>query len=393
MNSKSCLPNCVRRKNIWTITPCHGRSKLAIELLDSLIIAKSIASNSAQIQICLIDSTPVSNVDAQEIMIYCRDHDAIYLRGPESVREKRNKAANYATEQGAEILFFTDSDCRVCPDVFLQHLKGYGLPASPFSQRPIGAVTGITRFEGKTNAVNRAVALTPFLDAFTFAEKMPETPFAPCTNFSVLTSTFRQVGGFPEAWHYRLGGDDTELGRQINNAGFAIISQPGAIVFHTTLTWSRWSEVTERVWRWGRMDIMVRRAEARQNIHSISPMPWQTALLIAPIALLFGYWPFFCLLALTLLGAPALASIMRFKKNISWSDIFRAELLIALFHIGSIVESLLCLKPWWSFREVVTHPMQIGTSWTQRRQYAWVTIWMIISWITLTNGMARFLTR
>ena len=376
---------------IWTLTPCHGRADLVTKLLTSLVAAQDTVALDAVVKICLIDSTPEDSTSARQIQADCASCGAVYLRGPESVRAKRNAAARYAINQGADILFFTDSDCEVTRDIFTEHLSCFLQTEAPFTHRPIGAVTGVTRFVGTESGAYRAAARTPFLDSFSFAERMPEAPFAPCTNLSVRAIVFEQVGGFPEGWQYRLGGDDTELGRRINNAGHAIASAPRGVVYHSTSTWSSWTAVMERAWRWGRMDIPVRQAEPRQNIQWIGPMPLQVALLALPLSLLAGWPSGVILLLIALLVSPALSATLRASTWREWPALFGAEQLLAMFQLGSILESFRRLQPWWSYREIVTHPMQIGTSWEHRRRSAWVTIWMVLLWATTTCGWLKLL--
>lgn len=365
---------------VYVITPCHGRSSEVVRLLRSLRNARDRVGEDAEIRCCLIDSTPQKSVDASTIERACLEHGADYLRGPESVREKRNAAAAHALARGAELLFFTDSDCELSPDAFREHLLAYSLPASPFTGRPIGGVTGVTRFVGRQSRAYRAVARTPFLDAFSFADVMPEAPFAPCTNFSVRSSVFRRVGGFAEGWRYRLGGDDTEMGRRINSSGFAIVARPQAVVYHTTETWAKWKNVTERAWRWGRMDIPVRLAEPASNLKWAGPSPLLIFLMTLPVAALGGWQPIFALIASTCVFGISLAALLRCNRVSEWPVYLSAEALEWLFELGGIVEATLKGKPWMALREIVTHPMQIGMSWPRRRRSAWVSVTLLIGW-------------
>lgn len=379
------------RVEIWSITPCHGRADLTRALLDSLAAASAALPPHIRLTPLLIDSTAEGSPAARQIEADCLAAGGVYLRGPESVRAKRNQAARHAIAAGAAILFFTDSDCSVTPETLHEHLTAYDLPASPFTQRPVGGAIGVTRFVGAESGAYRAAARTPFLDAFSFAERMPEAPFAPCTNLSVRAEVFSAVGGFPEGWQYRLGGDDTELGRRINNGGYAIVSRPRAVVYHSTSTWSRWPAVIERSWRWGRTDIPVRLAEPPGNMQWLGPLPLQTGALLLPVAALAGWTSVACLLLAVLVGAPALSAALRASHRGEWLAMWGAEWLLMLFHLGALVEAVRRLKPWLAYREIVTHPMQIGVSWMQRRRDAWVTcamllLWAAGSWLALRFG-------
>lgn len=279
---------------LYTVTPCHGRPDLVSELLSSLRrVAEEDLGSTSFVGIIIVDSTPEDSPAAGRIRACCEETGVYYVRGPISVRAKRNLGARLAHAQGADIVLFIDSDCQAQPGLLREHLAAYEVSQSPFTHRPVGAAAGVTKFIGPDSTAFRAAVQSPFLDPFSFAECMPEVPFAPCTNFSVRLDVFKRVGGFAENWDYRLGGDDTEIGRRINNAGYAILSRPLAIVFHDKSTWNRWPALIERVWRWGRMDINVRRAEPSANRQWIAPQPLAVALLLCPVALAWGPIPFF----------------------------------------------------------------------------------------------------
>lgn len=367
----------------FTITPCHERVDLVLRLLQSLQVARAEAGEM-DIHFIIIDSTPIDTEAASQIKEACQRIGADYLRGPESVRTKRNQAARYAIAKNASVVFFTDSDCEVTTTIFREHQQAYNLLVSPFTHRPVGATIGVTRFIGEQKVAFRAVARTPFLDSFRFAEAMPEAPFAPCTNFSIRADVFTAVNGFTEDWKYRLGGDDTELGRRINNAGYAIVSRPQAIVNHNTSTWNRWSTVVERAWRWGRMDILVRMMEPPANLHWMSPMPLQFALLLLPIAALVGWKSLLLLFAGVLLVCPVLTAVFRAGNPKEWSAFIGAEFLQLLFHLGGMLEAFSRGRPFLNNKEIITHPMQIGTSWESRRRSSWMTICLIIFWAVIT---------
>jgi len=378
---------------IWTITPCHGRADLIQQLLETTGAARAEVADVATIGVCLVDSTKEGSAEALRIEAMCHTYGATYLRGPESVRGKRNAGAGHAISHGADLLFFTDSDCQLTRDVFRQHLTAYGLAASPSTGRPIGGAIGVTRFVGEQSRCYRAAARTPLLDAFRFAEMMPETPFATCTNFSVRASVFEQVGGFTEGWQYRLGGDDTELGRRINNAGYAIVSRPDAVVSHSTSTWADWGAVVERAWRWGRMDIHVRLAEPPEHLQWIGPMPLQTAVVALPLALLAGWISAALLLFTAVVAGPAVSAALRRPRWSEYLDYLRAEQLVLLFQMGSLLEAARTFHPSLCAKEIVTHPMHIGTSWDARRRSAWVSVAMLLVWIGLRVGLAHSLMR
>lgn len=383
MKDLSLISNKTRLR-VCTVTPCHDRPTLVENLLKTLDTVRAEDSILKElIDFIIVDSTPENSEAATHIRTCCEAVGAVYLQGPQSVRSKRNMGALRAREMGADVVLFIDSDCQAQPGLFREHQVAYQTAQAPFTGRPVGAVIGITRFVGEDSMAYRAAAQTPFLDSFSFAENMPEAPWAPCTNFSVLLKVFEQLGGFSENWNYRLGGDDTELGRRLNNAGYAIFSRPQAVVFHDKTTWNCWSAIIERAWRWGRMDINVRSNEPAENRQWIAPQPLPIAVLIAPVALLGGVIPLLTVVGSALVLAPLFTGFLRTDKNSLLIDYIGAEFLLLVFQLGSLYESIKVGRPWLSYVEVVSHPMQIGTSWDTRRRSGWVTVLMFFVWIVL----------
>ncbi len=68
-----------------------------------------------------------------------------------------------------------------------------------------------------------------------------------------------KVGKFDTTLPFGLGagGEDTELGVRINEAGYKIKMNPNAIVFHTRETWSRLGALFKKAFRWGRADFHI----------------------------------------------------------------------------------------------------------------------------------------
>ncbi len=370
---------------ICTVTPCHSRPDLVGRLLLSLkqVAEEDLGPNSA-VDIIIVDSTPEESPAAEQIRACCEEVGAYYVSGPVSVRAKRNLGARLGRSRGADIVLFIDSDCQAQPGLFREHLAAYEKDRSPFTRRPVGAAAGVTRFVGPESSAFRAIAQTPSLDPFFFAERMPEVPFAPCTNFSIRLEVFELVGGFVETWDYRLGGDDTELGRRINNAGYAILSRPQAIVFHDKSTWNSWLGVFERVWRWGRMDINVRRSEPAANRQWIAPQPLIVALLFCPLAIVWGPIPCLMLIFSALVLVPIITAILQESDQAPLVDRIAGEFLVLIFKLGALYESLKTGQLLLYCQEIVTHPMQIGTSWNARRRAAWASILMLLTWLVLT---------
>ena len=132
-------------------------------------------------------------------------------------------------------------------DLLKEHVNGYTDPK-------IGGVIGETVFYGPDFFVWQIIKKSQFLNSFSFATRMQNAPWGPCSNISYLKTVLNEVQGFKEDWPLKLGGDDADLGLRVNNMGLLIKCCPAAIVYHTNSTWSSFSAVLERAFRWGRMD-------------------------------------------------------------------------------------------------------------------------------------------
>ena len=229
------------------VIPTRGAPNLVKKLLISLQIA--ITKSKIAVEIIIIDDSPQPEQD--EIESLCEKYGAQYLRGSSSVREKRN----YGIEKSkGEIIFFTDSDCEVSPNIFNEHLKVYT------EENPAG-VLGLTEFIGKDsiswNIINKTIFVDSFSSAKTLSKDLDSAPWGTCTNLSIKKDVLEDVGKFETNFPFRLGGDDTELGVRINEAGYKIKMNPNAIVFHTRETWNNVYKVAKKAFRWGRVEFHI----------------------------------------------------------------------------------------------------------------------------------------
>ncbi|MCK4825474.1 glycosyltransferase, partial [bacterium] len=252
------------------VIPTQGRCDLVEKLLISL--QRAITQSKVAVEVIIIDDSPKPERD--EIERLCQQYGARYLSGPHSVREKRNIGIE---KSRGEIVLFTDSDCEVDACIFDEHLKLY-------AEADTAGVLGITEFTGKENITWKIISRTMFLDSFSFAKTLNEvTDFAPwgtCTNLSFRKEVLEDVGKFDTTFPFRLGGDDTELGVRVNEAGYKIKMNPNAVVFHTRETWSRWVALIERAFRWGRADFHILKKHPQLG-HIAFPSFFTVLLLIA----------------------------------------------------------------------------------------------------------------
>jgi glycosyltransferase involved in cell wall biosynthesis len=226
---------------VSTITPCHGRVSLIEKMLCSLEASRRLFHQDSET--ILIDSSEPA--EAARIEALCKQFGAMYIKGPVSVREKRNlgiKRAKY------DVILFIDSDCEAKPNLIQEHFDQY--TAYPH----ISGVLGLTRFVGPKTWVWSVLKYTSLMDSFSFAEKYPYAMWGPTANLSLKKDIIEKAGFFKTNLPFRLGGDDLDLTLRITEHGFYIKCNPNAIVFHTTETWNKFKALTERSWRWGRME-------------------------------------------------------------------------------------------------------------------------------------------
>jgi len=225
------------------VIPTYGRFDLVEELFVS--IQKAITQSEINVEVIIVDDSPKSEQDKIEKL--CKQFNYKYISGPHSVRAKRNLGIENSK---GEIIFFTDSDCLVSPNIFIEHLKLYNNPDT-------AGVLGITEFIGKENITWKIVSKTMFFDAFSFATTLnnitDSAPWGTCTNLSFKKKVLEDVGKFDTSLPFKLGGEDTELGVRVNKAGYKIKMNPDAKVFHSRETWNT-KGLVERAFRWGRAD-------------------------------------------------------------------------------------------------------------------------------------------
>jgi len=229
------------------VVPTRGRCNLVEKLLISL--QRAITHSKVAVEIIVIDDS--SPPERDKIESLCQQYGVQYLSGSHSVRAKRNRGIDASR---GEIILFTDSDCEVSPNIFNEHLKVY-------AEADTAGVLGLTEFAGKESISWNIVSRTTFLDSFssvkTLSKVLDSAPWGTCTNLSFRKEVLEDVGKFDTTFPFRLGGDDTELGVRINEAGYKIKMNQNAIVFHTRETWSNLFAVAKKAFRWGRTDFHI----------------------------------------------------------------------------------------------------------------------------------------
>lgn len=338
---------------ISVVVPTRGRARLLERLLRSLNEARSQFEYPSEILI--VDNSP--ELTRLELEQLCRNYQARYLPGTPSVREKRNlgiKEAYYA------IVLFVDSDCAVTSHLFDEHIKGY-----QENDPSIGGVVGVTEFVGEDSWMWDVIERTQFLNAFSFAQRMEFAPWATCSNTSYRKDVLEELGGFETDWPLKLGADDADLGLRLGKAGYRLHCNPNAVVFHTRETWSSFSAVWKRAFRWGRMDVHLYYRRHKDRVKVLFPGFRHLLLLLSLASVLeavvsLSPWPLFSPLAwlLLVLAFRATLTLMWERKRVGdfWKELV-ADMLGMAFELGTLFESIIRWEPTCFYKSVQRGPI------------------------------------
>jgi len=368
------------RVDFTVIIPTYRREVLVEKLLSSLNVARN--QYLGHVEILVIDSS--EGDVAKHIQNSCERFGALYIKGKQSVRAKRNEGAQRARNP---VLLFIDSDCIVSPDIFTVHASAYNSGI-----KNLGGVFGVTRFVGNASLAWKVVELTPFLDVFSFAERFPFVPWVAGNNFSIYKQVFDRVGGFDEDFPFRLGGDDFDLGLRVNAFGFLIKSEPRAITYHTRDTWRSWIAVTERAWRWGRMEYYVRSKNPKLVLVSFPR--------IEAVAVLF----LLCSLFTTILQKSFLALLgfagwlllyynitylvtLFSQQSVNPFYFLLARLIEAVYQLGCIIEHIRHRRFDVFYRGMIIATNHIKMIWSTEVQRIWAML--LASWALMVFHLLR----
>ena len=364
------------------VIPTRGRSGLVEKLLASL--QRAMEHSTLAAEIIVVDDSSLAEQD--KIKSLCQQYGAKYLSGPHNVREKRNRGIE---QSRGKIVLFTDSDCEVSPNIFDEHLK-------PYAETDTAGVLGITEFTGKENIAWQIVSRTMFLDSFSFAKTygkiLDSAPWGTCTNLSFRKEVLEDVGKFDTTFPFRLGGDDTELGVRINEAGYKIKMNPNALVFHTRETWSDLFKVAKKAFRWGRTDFHILKKHPQ-----LGRIGFPSFFIVLTLVVLAS-------LAYTLTGHNGIAAVMivvwvlstlllegiikviRARENL-YLIFFEvsATLLNLVFEAGAIFESLRKGNLSMLHKRIIYTPSQLIFEWESEVVRSWsIIVGLLITVVLLT---------
>jgi GT2 family glycosyltransferase len=157
------------------------------------------------------------------------------------------------------------------------------------------------------------------------------------------------VGLFDTSFPFALGGDDTDLGIRVTDAGYLLATNRFAVVNHEKRTWSSVSLISKRLFRWGRMHFfMMMKHPHRTNINP--PTVLSTFIILLLIFLPLGIflngqliWTIFPLLWLLL--EITIESLILSRKSekqpvVEFLCTFGAKVLGIVFQTGTIIEGI-----------------------------------------------------
>lgn len=322
---------------ISIVVPTENRAELTSNLLEAL--ASSRANFAYPSEVLIIDSSDAP--DHAGIALACSKYEARLIDGPDNVRDKRNLGISNARYS---VVLFLDSDCRPTPDLLMVHWVRY-------TNERIGGVLGVMIFEGDETFAWRMMRDTSFVARFGFAERSDTTSWGPTANISFRKHVLDTVGTFDSSFPFKLGGDDLDLSYRVTQAGFTLVCEPQAIVYHSRKTWSSLQAVIGRVLRWGRMEYFLYAKHKDARVWS-PPSFWGWALLVLTLLCLQSI----ILQRLSLLALYplwAILAILFFSMISSWSEpsgnrkrirLFGNSLLAAIpeltYQLGTTIEFL-----------------------------------------------------
>jgi GT2 family glycosyltransferase len=161
----------------------------------------------------------IDNASRDRTTEVARARGATVVAEPRPGRARARNRGVAATP--AELLAFTDADCRPRPD-WLQRL------AEPLERgEPLVAGRVVVTTSAAPNAIERFEALWRFRDD-------PQRGWAPTANLGMRREAFDAIGGFDPG--FRHIGEDVDLCLRAGTAGFALTRCPAAIVEHAAET-------------------------------------------------------------------------------------------------------------------------------------------------------------
>ena len=211
--------------------------------LESLRVAMDRSPEPVEVLV-VDDSEPH---DAARHQANCAELGARYVNGPRHVGAKRNLGVENAN---FDLILFTDSDCRVPPDIFERHTKTLRSADSS-----IGGVAGPTFVEHSQALTYRFMRWSKLLnDDLERPRRRPTVTWATTTNLAVRRTAFEEVGGFPSESLTIVGGEDVDLGIKLFDAGYTIVCDSATVVTHDHASTDSLATACRRLFVYGRSE-------------------------------------------------------------------------------------------------------------------------------------------
>lgn len=229
------------------VIPTWNRSHLVDALLKSLFEERN-RYDDGRTEVIVVDSS--TGEEKESIVSSCKQYDARYIDGDDSVRKKRNKGIR---ESQYDYILFIDSDVVVEKGLLNEYVDAY--KKNNFVR--LGGVLGYTEFVGKKTFWWKILELTSLVNSFSFARDYPFHSWTIGNNVSFKKSVLEEIGMFEENFPFKLGGDDLDMTYRVTKAGYMIGSAPNAVTYHSRETWNNFKAIHNRAMRWGTMERLI----------------------------------------------------------------------------------------------------------------------------------------
>lgn len=262
------------RRGMSVVIPVKGRVALLRAQLASLRVAMDRSPVPAEVVV--VDDSDPDDAAAHEAN--CREFGARYVTGPRHVGAKRNLGVERA---GYDLILFTDSDCRVPPDVFERHVATLrGADAS------VGGVAGPTYVEHGDARASRIMRWSKLInDDLERPRRCATVTWATTTNLAVRREVFEEVGGFPSESLDHVGGEDCDLGLKMSDAGYRIVCDPDVVVVHDEAIVDSLATAGRRLYGYGRSEQWVCKVHPRHRRPALNACTVVAGAAVAGLAL------------------------------------------------------------------------------------------------------------
>ncbi len=228
---------------VSVVVPVKGRVEETRRMLHSIGAAAAHCPEPVE-TILVDDSVPA---DARMHRAHCDRYRARYVRGPRHVGAKRNLGVSLAAH---DLLLFTDSDCRVAPD-----LLSRGVAALRAAPSQVVGVAGPTVVEDSPTTVYRIMRRSHLLNGdLERPAAGGSVAWATTSNLFLRRAAFEAVGGFVERSAGACGGEDVDLGLRLTGRGGIIRCDPHALVVHDRMSTDTVRSVCRRLYSYGRSE-------------------------------------------------------------------------------------------------------------------------------------------